>query len=311
MKKTIKLFSILFVLACFTSCDDGTDLGFSPTPEVGWIQFVESQHGGPSGTIFSNQADLEVIRIGVNIQVPTTSSDLTISYNLVPVSGMNPNTAFSNNGALVVPAGITSYASPDNNTGINYVNLPTIDLDVNDIAASLAQPMVFDVVLAGTSSGSVTVGLEGEDFPTVQRVAICPSLDSSTGNLLGDYVLTVPTGAGPFGTVFTDDQVVTITEGSNGSLSRVFQADYLPAIGAGNPVVDVEFILENGAVTVLDGISTGLGCASEILLNGDPGNVVALPCGDDVITLNLLDFAGGSGGCGVGDVPVTLVLTKV
>lgn len=307
MRKTIKLFSILFVVACFTSCDEGSDLGFAPSPEMGWIQFVE----GEPAVIYSNQADQAILRLGVDIQVPTTSSDLTISYNLVPVSGMNPNTAFSNNGAIVVPAGETSYMGPDNSTGINYVYLPTIDFDVSDIAGSLAEPMIFDVVLSGTSSGNITVGLDGEAFPTTQRIAICPSLDSSTGNLLGDYVLTVPTGAGPFGVVFTDDQVVSVTEGNNGSLSRLFQADYLPAIGAGNPVVDVEFLLENGEVTVLDGISTGLGCASEILLNGDSGSVVPLPCGDAVITLMLLDFAGGSGGCGVGDVPVTIILTKV
>ena len=127
-----------------------------------------------------------------------------------------------------------------------------------------------------------------------------------------DYVLTVPTGDGSFGTVFADDQVVTVSEGNNGPFSRVFQADYLPNIGAGLPVVDIEFMLEDGGnVVIFDGILTGIGCGAQILLGGDPDSLVAAPCGDDSITLNLLDFIGGSGTCGVADEPVTIVLTKV
>jgi len=308
MRKTIKLFSILCIIAGFTSCDESSDLGFEPTPETGWVQIPGD--GYYPAIIESHQSLQEIIRVGVDIQVPTTSSDLTISYNLVSVSGLDPNINFSNSGSIVSPAGETGYMGPDNNTGINYVYLPTIDLDVAELP-TLTEAMIFDVVLTATSSSSISVGFNDEK-PISQRISICPSFDAASGNLLGDYVLTVPTGAGPFGVVFEDDQVVSITEGNNGPFSRVFEADYLPAIGAGNPVVPVEFLLvDGGDITVLDGIASGLGCASEILLNGDPGNISASPCGDSVIILNLLDFAGGSGDCGVGDVPVTIVLTKV
>ena len=168
MKKLIKIFSLLLVIACTISCDDNNDLGFEPQEEFGWIQFVE---GTPS-VIYAHQVDQELISLGVNIQVPTTSSDLTINYELVSVSGMDPNTAFSNSGSIVSPAGQTSYMGPDNNTGRNYVYLPTIDLDVSEITASLTEPMVFDVVLSGTSSGRIVAGLSGEDFPVTQRIQI-------------------------------------------------------------------------------------------------------------------------------------------
>jgi hypothetical protein len=172
MKKLIKIFSLLFIMACTISCEDNNDdLKFEPQPEIGWIQFVE----GEPALINSNIVDQETISIGVNIQVPTTSSDLTINYDLVSVSGMDPNTAFSNVGSIISPAGQTSYMGPDNRTGRNYVFLPTIDLNVSDIATELTEPMVFDIVLTGTSSSRITAGLSGENFPLTQRVQIWSS----------------------------------------------------------------------------------------------------------------------------------------
>ncbi len=167
MKKLIKIFSLLLVVACTISCDDNNDLGFEPQDELGWIQFDD----GPS-VIYTHLIDQELISLGVNIQVPTTSSDLTINYDLVSVTGMDPNTAFSNSGSIVSPAGQTSYMGPDNNTGRDYVYLPTIDFDVSEITTSLTEPMIFDVVLTGTSSGMIAAGLSGEDFPITQRIHI-------------------------------------------------------------------------------------------------------------------------------------------
>ena len=307
MKKLIKIFSLLLVIACTVSCEENNDLGFEPQEELGWIQFVD---GTPS-EISTSQFAQELISLGVNIQVPTTSSDLTINYDLVSISGMDPNSAFSNSGSIVSPAGQTSYMGPDNNTGRNYVYLPSIDLDVSEISAALTEPMVFDVVLTGTSSGMIPAGLSGEDSPISKRIQICPSVfDSADGAFLGDYNLTISTGLSAFGVPIFADQVVTLVEGANGSLSRQFDvAGYLPDFGG--PGVTITFSFEGGEGEInIDETFVPFGCASAILLNGDPSATVS-PCGDGEFALNMLDFYDGSGGCGVSDIPFQVVLTKI
>nr|WP_321231826.1 hypothetical protein [uncultured Psychroserpens sp.] len=303
MKNIIKLCSVICFVMCFTACDDGSDLGFSPTENVGWIQFP-----GTNPASFNYNLSFDVgTRIGVDVQVPRVESDLTIAYNLVSVSGLDPNAAFSNTGSIVSPAGETSYAGPDNGTGIDYTYLANIEFDFTELPV-LTEPMIFDIVLASTSDAAVEVGFNNEK-PTTQRVTICPALESTTGFALGDYTLTVPTGDGPFGAQFADGIVVTLTEGSGGEFTRVFQADYLPGIGAGLPVVDVDFTFGADGTLISGPISTGVGCGAEILL--DTGDAAALPCGDAVIMLNLLDFVGGAGNCGQADVPMTIMLTKI
>ena len=306
MKKLIKIFSLLFVLACVVSCEENNDLGFEPQEELGWVQFAD----GPD-VIQTSQFAQERISLGVNIQVPTTSSDLIINYDLVSVSGMDPNTALSNSGSIISPAGQTSYMGPDNRTGRDYVYLPTIDIDVSDIAASLTEPMIFDVVLTGTSVGSITAGLSGESFSVSKRIEICPSVfDTADGVFLGDYNLTISTGPSAFGVPIFDDQVVTLVEGANGSLSREFAvAGYLPAFGG--PPVSISFTFVGGEGEIqIDETFVPFGCGEAIYLGGNPSAVVS-PCGDGEFELNMLDFYDGTGGCGPADVPFTVVLTKI
>jgi hypothetical protein len=303
MKNIIKIFSVICLVMCFTACDDNDDLKFSPTENVGWIQFPGAN---PASFNFNLSFDVAA-RIGVNVQVPVVANDLTIGYNLVSVSGLDPNAAFSNSGSIVSPAGLSSYAGPDNNTGLEYTYLANIEFDFEELPV-LTEPMIFDIVLASTSDSAVGVGFNDEK-PTVQRITICPAVESTTGFALGDYTLTVTTGDGPFGPQFSNGDVVTLTEGSGGEFTRVFQSDYLPGIGAGLPVVDVDFTFSQGGTTISGPISTGVGCGAEILLDsGDPAD---LPCGDAVIMLNLLDFVGGAGNCGQADVETTLMLTKI
>jgi len=302
MKNIIKLFSVICLVVCFVACDDNNDLGFRPTENVGWIQFPGSN---PASFNYNLSFDV-VARIGVNVQVPRVENDLTIGYNLVSVSGLDPNSAFSNSGSIISPAGLSSYSGPDNNTGINYTYLAEIEFDFEELPV-LTEPMIFDIVLASTDDPSVGVGFNDEK-PITQRVTICPALESTTGFGLGDYTLTVPTGVGPFGPQFADGTVVSLTEGSGGEFSRFFQADYLPGIAAGLPVVNIEFTFGANGTVVTDGIMTGVGCGAEILLGGDDAS--ALPCGDAVIMLDLLDFIGGAGNCGQTDVPLTIMLTK-
>ena len=184
MKNIIKSISLLLVLTMTVSCDSGSgdDLGYAAQEERGWVQFLEDS---PSEiTVFIEEGD--VVELDVNIQVPTTSSDLTINYALQSVSGADPNNVFSNTGAIVAPAGKTSYAGPDNDTGFEYTYLAMISLDLADLdGTTLTGPMVFDVVLTGTSSSSITAGLEGETFKVTQRIVIV-----QIANLVGTYSVT-------------------------------------------------------------------------------------------------------------------------
>jgi hypothetical protein len=195
MKNIIKSISLLLVLTLTVSCDKDSseDLGYAAQEERGWVQFLTTNPAqigvfqGATGTI-----DLDV-----NIQVPTTSSDLTINYALQSVSGADPNSVFSNSGAIIAPAGKTSYAGPDNDTGFEYTYLAMISLDLADLdGTTLTESMVFDVVLTGTSSSSITAGLEGETKPVSQRVVINPSISVFEGAYSVNEIFTSGTNAG-------------------------------------------------------------------------------------------------------------------
>jgi len=186
MKNIIKSISLLFVLALTVSCDSNSsdDLGYAAQEESGWVQLLQDSPSEIS--IFAEEGG--VIELDVNIQVPTTSSDLTINYALQSVSGADPSAVFSNSGAVVAPAGKTSYAGPDNGTGFDYSYLSMISLDLADLeGTTLTEPMVFDVVLTGTSSSDVTAGLAGETFKVSQRIVIIP-----VASLVGTYSVTEP-----------------------------------------------------------------------------------------------------------------------
>ena len=195
MKNIIKSISLLLVLTLTISCDSGSgdDLGYAAQEERGWVQFLTTN----PAVIGVFQGALGTIDLDVNIQVPTTSSDLTINYALQSVSGADPNNVFSNTGAIVAPAGKTSYAGPDNDTGFEYTYLAMISLNLTDLdGTTLTEPMVFDVVLTGTSSSSITAGLEGETKPVSQRIVINPSISAFEGAYTVSEVFTSGTNAG-------------------------------------------------------------------------------------------------------------------
>nr|WP_321225192.1 hypothetical protein [uncultured Psychroserpens sp.] len=309
MKNILKLTTLLF-LSIFIGCnDDDSSSRFSNDPSQGWVQFQDAT------TNVALSFD-DALELRVYMGVPLNETDLNISYNLVSISGLDPNTVFNQNN-LNVPA----------NTGGQALvgGYPTISFDL-DLVQNIVEPMIFDVVMQSTDRSSVSVGIAGSGRPTTNRVTICPSTSTGAGTFLGDYVLTVPTGDGPFGPQFENGVTVTLLPGSGeNGLSRVFQVDYLPGIGAGLPVIDIEFTFTAGGVVVGDNIQTGLGCGSTfggIELGNDDSSVAALPCSDDVFTLNLLDFKfsgdpedaaddTGTGGCGQEDVATTILLTKV
>ena len=207
MKNIIKLFSLLLVLTLAVSCgsNSGDDLGYSAQEERGWIQFPESN----LDVILAVRGITTVVNLGVDIQVPTTSSDLTIDYKLQSVTGLDPNTVFSNNGITVAPAGKTSYPGPDNSTGLEYSYLAPITIDITELeGVSLTEPMVFDVVLTATSSSKITVGLAGDTFHVTQRIIVYPTV------------------AYTFEGVFSVDEVFTAGVNEGLTLSGAFGESY-------------------------------------------------------------------------------------
>ena len=300
MNKFIKASTFILASLIFTACAvDNTDGRFNFDNTSGWIQFQQAS----SANIVIDEYDVEnSFDIPILVNIPVTPKDIVVTYTLQSVSGQDPNTFFTNGNTVDLPAEEYGYA--------NVGDYPVISLDINEVQ-NITEVMVFDVVLESTDAANVTVGIDGSTRPTSHRVTICPTLNSSSGAFIGDYILTVPSGPGPFGDSFEDGITVTISEGFEGPFSRVFQADYLPGIAAGLPVVDINFSFVDGEVIIADGILTGVGCGAQILLGGDSDNIDPQPCGDSTITLNMLDFQNGSGNCGAADVPMTLLLTKV
>ena len=114
MKNIIKIFSFFLVITTIVSCTEKEDVGYNAQEERGWVQFMDNS---PS-MLGAFQGAIGTLDMDVNIQVPTTSSDLTITTSFESVSGLNPNTVFSNNGNFIAPAGRTSYAGTANSTGL-------------------------------------------------------------------------------------------------------------------------------------------------------------------------------------------------
>tara|TARA_Y100000815_G_scaffold275272_1_gene312627 strand:- start:4202 stop:5107 length:906 start_codon:yes stop_codon:yes gene_type:complete len=185
MKNVLKFLGLFIIVLSMSSCEDSSDdLKYQPNVESGWVQFVE----GSPATVGAFQGAQTDIEIDVNIQVPTTSKDLSIFYTMTPVSGDNPANYFSNDGTLVIPAGSTSHGGPDNNTGFDYNYLGNLVFHLSELdGVTLTEPMIFDVELTGTDSSQITAGLESEpQYPVVKRVVINPSLDVFIGTFSVD-----------------------------------------------------------------------------------------------------------------------------
>lgn len=252
MKNILKLLSLSLLVGIAFSCDSDSsdDLKYTAETESGWVQFMDNSPSSITGFVEEGG----MIDMDVNIVVPNTSSDLSINYDLVSVSGDDPNSLFSNSGSVIVPAGQTSYMGPGNNTGISYTYLGVISLDLADLSgATLSGPMVFDVVLTGTSSSEITAGLAGETFKVSQRIVIV-----SAASLAGTYSVSEPSIS--IGAIFGESYQVELAYDAANPL----------ALTATNSVgFDTYFFtgttmtLGNGGITASDGAA-------------GPGIVVAL-----------------------------------
>ncbi|MDG5490046.1 hypothetical protein [Psychroserpens sp. SPM9] len=323
MKNLYKILFFSLTLLIAYSCDnsEGENEGkFDDNPRTGWVQFVTS--GQPGSISIDTYDTSNLLEVPVFINVPISESELLISYDLVAVSGPNPSTVFSNDGVLVNPAnnsthfffsdlegGVLDVANGGTKDPLTFNEFPRIQFDIAE-AANISETMVFDIVMTATDRDGVTVGVQGSDRPTAYRIQICPTLDASTNNFVGDYNLTVTSGNSLFGGPVFADQVVTINEGDNGPFSRQFDVAYEP--GGSDNTMTVTFGFSNGQVIIDSGLSTNIGCTTLLTLGGDSSSILPQPCDDsESLTLNMLDFEGGSGGCGVADVPLVVVLTKV
>lgn len=298
MKNIIKLSSLILVFAFFFGCDNGNDLGFRPTENVGWIQFP-----GTNPTVIEVNTETQPsFNVGVDIQVPIVAQDLAISYTLVPVSGLNPNDIFSNNGTIVSPAGESSYAGPDNNTGIEYTYLANIEFDTSEIPF-LTELMIFDVVLTATNDENITVGLEGADKPIVQRVSIlCANPDSiPVDYFVGDYVIAdnVATVGPANGTENFAGGTVTLSIDPLNANTRLFSVGVLPAFNGEIESVSITFT-ENDDISLSDvnpSIACGATAPPYIYVDGGTSNSLWSICNDDdFLIVNYTEDPNGS--CG-------------
>lgn len=312
MKNIIKTIGLLTVAMLFmVSCnDDDTGEPNFVNEARGWIQFPDAN----ADIILVTTPDL--FELGVNIQVPVTDSDLEIGYRLVPVSGPDPNSFFSNTGSFTVPAGVTSWsgADTDNNTNDEQI-LPPIIFDITE--APFGIPVTFDVILTSTSSSDISVGL-GNDFPIVQRLSIpCFNPEVAPSDyFVGDYAIAdVAATIGPANnTVNFAAGTVTLTVDPSNPNARLFQARIIPLINAAPQTISITFNSVDNAVSlgfVDPNISCDMGATlyfygPETIENSSPWDV----CNDSSITITYVEDSAETPSCG-GPFASSFSLTKI
>jgi hypothetical protein len=298
MKNILKLLSLSLFVGIAFSCgsDSSDDLKYTAETESGWIQFMDNSPSSITGFVEEGG----IIDMDVNIVVPNTSSDLSINYELVSIAGDDPNALFSNSGSAIVPAGQTSYMGPGNNTGIAYTYLGVISLDLADLSgATLSGPMVFDVVLTGTSSSEITAGLAGETFKVSQRIVIV-----SAASLAGTYSVNEPSIS--IGAIFGESyQVELAYDAANPlALSATNSAGFDAYFFAGTTMT-----LGNGGITASDVVGgPGIVVAGLDYFAWDVDDVIF---GDDGSGNTTITFGANTGQLVLNALAYYLVLTKM
>jgi hypothetical protein len=267
--KNIKILSIILVVTMFFSCSDDQDNTVSSNVESGWVEFLDDS---PAVINYAQSIDNQA-SLSVNVQVPTTSTDLTVFYELVPVSGLNPNDYITTN-SFTIPAGITSYAGPDNNTSFDYVNLPQLNLDLSNVPSLMAN-MVFDVVLTRTSSTVITAGL-ADLKKTVQRVSLCPIIPPSMtmgSTATGDsFSNDLDVGPGTLVPPYTVSFTPNATQANTWDLDTSWGPDFVSNLCGG--CVPPGILINPLSITLNDDLSVSVSAGP----NSDPGSGSYDPC---------------------------------
>ena len=313
MKNILKLLSLSLFVGIAFSCgsDSSDDLKYTAETESGWVQFMNYS----PEVINAFVEEGGEISMDVNIVVPNTSSDLTINYDLVSVSGDDPNGLLSDPGNIIGPAGQTSYMGPNfveldadgnpidesgNNTGIEFTYLAEIVLNIDELAdATLSGPMVFDVVLTGTSSSEITAGLAGETFKVSQRIVIV-----SAASLAGTYSVSEPSIS--IGAIFGESyQVELAYDAANPlQLSATNSVGFDTYFFTGTTMT-----LGNGGITASDDAAgPGIVVAYLDYFAWDVGDVIF---GDDGSGNTTISFGANTGQLVLNGIAYSLVLTKM
>ena len=268
--------------------------------------------------------------------------DLGESVVFVQFSPRDNGETVENQGTFLVPFGLSAASNPNgvtvdftvegltsNANGNFSVVSSSVEIPAGEFNANVEVNLVDNaeedgvkmirLTISGVSDPNIGIGLGGDSLLRTFTLTINDDdcdLSVSTGRYLGEYAVTVPTGNSPFGAPqFAEGNVVELVQGPNGPNSRQFTAVYLEGLGIGQPASVISFTFNGGQVEIDGGISGNLACAGateNITLGPDPSLIPAANCPDDsTLTLNMIDAIGGSGNCGIADIPFTIVLTKV
>ena len=293
---TIKKYTFaICILIAFIGCEtDDSTIGLGE--QVRYVQFSPRA----TGETVENQGS---IMIPLGLAAASNPDGITIDFSVEALSA-NANGAFEvTTNSVTIPAGefITNIPVTliDNaeEDGVKTIQLTITGVSDPDIGLGLGNSETFR---------SFTLTINDDDC----------DLSATTGRYLGEYTITVPTGDSPFGEPqFAEGTVVELTQGPNGPNSRQFSAVYLDGLGVGQAPSVISFTFNSGQVIIDGNISGNLSCpgaTNNITLGPDSSQVPAANCPDDsVLTLNMIDAIGGSGNCGIADIPFTIVLTKV
>jgi|GEM_PF-3657392 len=166
MKNIFKYTLLAFLSLTMISCDeDATEGKFGDNPESGWVDF----NVATSGTTLSAIATELIVPIQVN--APVNATDLTVNFTLEEILGGSPTQVISSsNRSVVIPGG-----SLDANIVLEVADL--LPLISNGITVE------FDIVLATTNRGSVSVGLSDDSQVTRFRVSTPCPVDLTSGTV--------------------------------------------------------------------------------------------------------------------------------
>jgi hypothetical protein len=173
MKNLIKLMSVALLVVAF-GCNE-SDGRFQDNPQSGWVQFNSTTVTYFNEDLVANGTSS--ITVPVQLTAPINPSDLTVTYNIVDIVG-NSSDVVSTTGSIVFPA--------NTNTALNPL---TLNIDLDQLEIDIFSDYVFDVVLTGTNSSQVKVGVSGDSaFPTSFRVNFsAPCMPPTIGGTYSVY----------------------------------------------------------------------------------------------------------------------------
>lgn len=174
MKNIIKLLSVFLLVFTF-SCEDSDDGRFKESPETGWVQFTSTEASFFNEDLVANETSS--IEIPVELRVPINASNLTVTYDVVEVSGT---------GSSIVSTGNSVTFGANTNQLLDPL---TLNIDLTTLENNIFTDYAYDVVLTGTSSSLVKVGIAGDDnFPTTFRVNFsAPCMPPTVGGMYSVY----------------------------------------------------------------------------------------------------------------------------